>query len=285
MDAPIRIPVAIIYPSDNGRKVQPDRVAAIAESFAEIGLRTPITVRKVVKVADGRDTDAYEIVTGRHRYEAAIKLQWREIDAFVMGGDPRDCRLWEISENLHRAELTALERSELVAEWVRLVSPDPDFGVATCNTKPGRGQGAKGGMRDAARQLDMETTEVHRAVKVDGLSAAAKAEAARLGLDDNQSAMLGAAKEDDPDKQVAALRAKAASRSVANARTKNADHKSLKDEAEEKIAALLAEHVPAEHWDALKANLYAAKCQGLAKEFGRVIGVSVFDNTRSGRAA
>ena len=29
-------------------------------------------------------------------------------------------RLWEISENLDRAELSALERAEQIAEWVRL---------------------------------------------------------------------------------------------------------------------------------------------------------------------
>jgi hypothetical protein len=31
-----------------------------------------------------------------------------------------DSRLWEIAENLHRAELSTLERSDQIAEWVRL---------------------------------------------------------------------------------------------------------------------------------------------------------------------
>jgi hypothetical protein len=31
-----------------------------------------------------------------------------------------DARLWEISENLHRAELSALERAEHVDEWMTL---------------------------------------------------------------------------------------------------------------------------------------------------------------------
>src|SRR3954471_13123367 len=31
-----------------------------------------------------------------------------------------EARLWEIAENLHRADLTVQERSEHVAEWIRL---------------------------------------------------------------------------------------------------------------------------------------------------------------------
>lgn len=40
--------------------------------------------------------------------------------AEVMDADETQCRLWEIAENLHRAELSALERDEHVAEWIRL---------------------------------------------------------------------------------------------------------------------------------------------------------------------
>lgn len=38
---------------------------------------------------------------------------------YRMKGLP-DARLWEIAENLHRAELTVQERAEHIAEWVRL---------------------------------------------------------------------------------------------------------------------------------------------------------------------
>ena len=39
---------------------------------------TPITVRAT--------KEGFELVTGRHRLEAAKSLDWTEIDAFVMGG-------------------------------------------------------------------------------------------------------------------------------------------------------------------------------------------------------
>lgn len=54
--------------------------------------------------------------------------------------------------------------------------------------------------------------------------------------------------------------------------------------AAKQIAELLAEHIPGEQWATLKANLYTAGAKGIAKEFGRLTGVSVFDNTRAGSA-
>ena len=54
-----------------------------------------------------------------HRSRQAIRLDL-EIECFVSLGECSDdeAKLWEIAENLQRAELTALERSELEAEWI-----------------------------------------------------------------------------------------------------------------------------------------------------------------------
>jgi len=97
-------------------------------------------------------------------------------------------------ENLHRAELTPLERSEHIAEWVRLT--DQESG-ATCATKPGAGRGSIGGVRAATRELGIDRTEAQRAVKIDGLTAEAEQAAIDAGLADNQSALLKAAKNTD----------------------------------------------------------------------------------------
>jgi hypothetical protein len=44
-----------------------------------------------------------------------------EIGNLAKSGKAADqVRLWEIAENLHRAELSVLERSEHIAEWVRI---------------------------------------------------------------------------------------------------------------------------------------------------------------------
>jgi len=60
------------------------------------------------------------LVAGAHRLEAVRKLGWEQLPAVFIEADAVDVRRWEIAENLHRAELTVLERAEHVREWVRL---------------------------------------------------------------------------------------------------------------------------------------------------------------------
>ena len=93
------------------------------------------------------------------------------------------CRLIEISENLHRAELTALERSKLVAEGVELTGEV----LVQGEPKPQGGR-PRGGVREAERQLGVERTEVRRALKVASLSPEAQDAAREAGLDNNRSA-------------------------------------------------------------------------------------------------
>ena len=70
-----------------------------------IGLQTPIHVWKA-------DDDEIHLVAGRHRIEAAKSLSLEEIDAQFVEMDEADRELWEIDENLIRAELTQLEIAE-----------------------------------------------------------------------------------------------------------------------------------------------------------------------------
>lgn len=121
MRSPVSIPTALVYPSAEGRPVIKAHVTVLADSLKAIGLQSPITVRPCVRVRDGRDADAYEIVAGRHRYEAAISLNWQEIDAVVMDGDPDDAELWEIDENFARAELTEAQRADHHARRRRIL--------------------------------------------------------------------------------------------------------------------------------------------------------------------
>jgi len=64
------------------------------------------------------------LVTGYHRLEAAKRLGWDFIDGVFVAGDEVDRELQEIAENLHRAELSALERDEQVAKWIELLVAD-----------------------------------------------------------------------------------------------------------------------------------------------------------------
>ncbi|MDB5597266.1 MAG: hypothetical protein JWM36_4227 [Hyphomicrobiales bacterium] len=88
---------------------------------------------------------------------------------------PFNRRMWEISENLHRAELSALERAENIAEWVRLSGRLPSHSETV-------GHRPKGGINNAARELGLDRASAHRAVKVDSLTPEAK-DAAALSRD------------------------------------------------------------------------------------------------------
>lgn len=107
-----RLDMALVFPSDNGRPVVGAQVERLAESLSVLGLRQPITVRACLRFIGGQQTDAFEIVAGRHRYEAAVKLKWEEIDGIVMDGSVEDAELWEIDENFARAELTEAQKAD-----------------------------------------------------------------------------------------------------------------------------------------------------------------------------
>ena len=44
------------------------------------------------------------LVAGRHRLEGARRLGWGTIACSVVEMDERQARMWEIAENLHRAD-------------------------------------------------------------------------------------------------------------------------------------------------------------------------------------
>src|SRR5690349_8168778 len=89
------------------REVSADKVKTLADSMSKIGLRTPITIRS-------NNDSMILLVAGAHRLEAAKSLGWEKIDCIVLDCDEVDAELWEIAENLHRAELTVLERGEQI---------------------------------------------------------------------------------------------------------------------------------------------------------------------------
>ena len=175
------------------RELREEQVSSLIQSIAKIGLKTPVTVRQATP------EDDMFLVAGAHRLEACKRLFMDEIEAFVIeNDDEEDARMWEIAENLHRAELTALERDEHVSEWIRLAEKKAEgvsSQVATKLSKRGRdGEGrAESGVRAAARELNIDKDDAHRAVKVASLSDEAKEAAKETGLDDNRSALLDAA--------------------------------------------------------------------------------------------
>jgi hypothetical protein len=157
------------------RAIDSDEVEQIAESIARIGLQTPPTVRET---QDGIKV----LVFGVHRLEAAKSLGWSTILCRIVRIDDRTARLWEISENLHRANLTVLERAEQLDEWMQLTREqeapqDSEKSADTTDVQSaqfepieskradGRGHRKESGTKAAARGLGIERNEAQRAAK------------------------------------------------------------------------------------------------------------------------
>ena len=230
MQREIQMPLAVddIDIGPGHREVNAAAVKRLADSIDKIGLRHPITVRE--------KGDKYLLVAGRHRLEAYRKMGIEYIPSTIVKMTNDDARLWEIAENLHRAELTKLERDEQVAEWIKITDRMSNSQSESLRAD-GRG-GRPRGIENAARELGVERQDAHRAVKVASLSEEAKEAARETGLDDNRSALLEAASKPTVAEQVAAIH----QRHTAGAKVIKLADDPLNDTeaAEKQVAALMS---------------------------------------------
>jgi hypothetical protein len=91
---------------------------------------------------------------------------------------------------LHRAELTTLERSSQVAEWVTLSEGKTGGKPVQPEQVSKGGRGNKGGVAAASRELGVDRSEVNRSIKIADISDEAKEAATAAGLANNQTALL-----------------------------------------------------------------------------------------------
>ena len=185
------------------RDVDPDIVKRLKGSIEQIGLQNPISVWA------HPDGSTAVLVAGLHRYAASKELGHKEVMCCFVDMDEMEQKLWEIAENLHRAELTQDERREHIAMWIKLteekLQSHHDGGIES-KRADGKGHRPEGGIEAAARELGIAPTTAHRAVKAESLPADAKAIADEAGL--GTVARAKAASKMDP---VAAVREMAAS--------------------------------------------------------------------------
>jgi ParB-like chromosome segregation protein Spo0J len=186
-------------------------VVNLKQSIATIGLQSAPTVIE----RDGR----YQLVAGRHRLEALKLLGVESVLVRVVDFDDIEARIWTISENLHRAELPALQRAEQMAEFVKLSEEKraAEKGVQLGHPYGGS-QPHDAGISAAARDLGVTRHEIRRVQAIASLPEETKEAARDLGLDDSQAALLAAVRAEEPDDQVAVLEDIAAHGSVAAAR-------------------------------------------------------------------
>jgi ParB/RepB/Spo0J family partition protein len=178
------------------RSLQSDKVRIIADSMSKISLKTPITVRKC--------KTGFRLVTGLHRFEAAKLLGWKKIDAFLLCGSKSDANLWEDSENLHRAELTVLERADRIERWRKATRKKAKVAQVA---QPGGKQPKDAGIAKTAKSCGFSRDEVSRAKKIANIAPKVQAKVEKLGLADDQAALLAIAKAPTPKAQRAKLKA------------------------------------------------------------------------------
>lgn len=213
------------------RPLDQDAVARLAKSIEAIGLRTPITVLSV------NDGERLDLVAGNHRLAAVKSLGWSSVPCFIIEGDKIEAELWEIAENLHRADLTKEQRDECIRRWAELLEAHREVAGSDCTTRLSDGrkappQNQKGVASLIAEESGLSKSTVNRALNP-----------VRVEAERNRSRI-------DAD---------------------------VKQRAAKEVAELLAEHIPGDWWDSLKANLYAAGAANIASELTNITGQSIMD--------
>jgi len=148
-----------------------NKVELIAESFEVTGIRAPLVVRPV------KDYQ-FELLSDPHEF-AAMKLQGLDsLPCMMLTLDELDARLWQIAQLLNQPKLSPLDWAEAIMEWVNLVGEKG----ARLGHPVGGPQPHDKGFSRAGRVLGVSRSEVQRAEKMGGISAAAKAEIRRINL-------------------------------------------------------------------------------------------------------
>jgi ParB-like nuclease domain len=210
------------------RPIDEKKLAALKASITQIGLQTPITVQ----VHKGK----FVLVTGWYRLTAVKQLGAATIACFChydYQGPEIDTYLWQRAENVYRAELRVLERAELINEMRKAILHQGGQ-VAP----PGGHQPKNAGIKRAAKTLGFTREEVRRSMRIaEMISPEAKAETRKLGLDDNQDALLEIAKL-PANAQCAAIKAIVDGQLAARARLASRAVTAVSEKAAAKIQAI-----------------------------------------------
>lgn len=110
------IPLSEIIVPTRLRAVEEDHAIALSLSIAEHGLLNPITVYPSNASKGGN----YKLIAGAHRLRVYEILKLPAIDALVFEGAATDAQILEITENLHRNELSVIDRAVFVQTYREL---------------------------------------------------------------------------------------------------------------------------------------------------------------------
>ena len=193
-----KLPVDEIEIAEGRRQIDAKSVAVLKESLSVIGLQSPIIVTRSVS---GDGVHVHTLVAGRHRLEAARGLGWSHIDCIVKQANQFsavDAEMWEIAENLHRADLTKEERDRQIRRYAELIEVKKSLVVQneppTGLRKDGRSKGPqheKGTAAKIADQTGLSKSTVQRVLNHEAEQA--RKEAEKRNRDTNRTIALSAA--------------------------------------------------------------------------------------------
>lgn len=253
----VDLPINKISARPDARAVHAETVVGLAESIATVGLINPIRVRSA--------GDGWEVIAGVHRLEACKSLGLVEIAADVVGDDDLHAELAMIDENLCRAELSPSDRARQTARrkaiYVKLHEETAHGG----NTGPS-GQfvhtDADSFAKDTAKAIGKDERSVRRDAER-GTKVIDEVLDLIRGTSLDTGTYLDRIKNLPPNEQVKAAtrdlafsnqRDRAAERQKAEAAKRNKIQGDVKARAAKEVAEIIAEHVPSEWWDAVKAD-------------------------------
>ncbi|MER9047636.1 ParB N-terminal domain-containing protein [Mesorhizobium sp. M0923] len=200
------IDVGLIDVAAGRRKLNPAWVETLADLFRIQGQKTPIEV-----IATG---ERYRLVFGHHRLAAAKLLASPAIAAVVKSSEDfaseAEIALAEITENLARRELSALDRAVDIARWREIYEAAH---VANRGGRPKKitleettAKFAVSFSEAARKAFGLSERSIFNAVKIATIATDVRDQIALHGIADNQSELLALAAE-QPTRQadIAAL--------------------------------------------------------------------------------
>lgn len=281
----VSLPTTHIFTRKDARKVDEASVAGLVASIRELGIINPLRVRAAVRHVDGAEASAYEVTAGAHRLRAARKLGLETVPCVVVDDDDLHAELAMIDENLCRAELSPSDRASQTArrkaiyeelhpetrhgenQWSRQVG-ESTVERFTSETATAIGKSERAVQRDAERgeKVCEEALNLVRGTALDTGSYLDKLKRidTREQVETVQKALSGLARQMERDRAEAQA-----------GRNKSRIEADVKQRAAQEVAEIIAEHVPGEAWDAVKANLYAAGAANIANALTNMTGQSV----------
>jgi ParB-like chromosome segregation protein Spo0J len=272
------LPIENVHLRSDARAINADAVLGLSESIADVGLINPIRVRAI--------EGGWEVIAGAHRLAACKGLGLVEIEAEVVTDDDLHAELAMIDENLCRAELSPAERARQTARRRAIYQElhpetkrggDHKSGAAasitdsfTEQTAKATGRSEQTIYREASRGARVigEVIDVIKGTSLDTGSYLDKL--AKLPPNDQMKAATR-------DLAFASQRQRQDERAKIEAAKRSKLDADIKDRADKANAELLAEYLPADAWDAFKANLSVGSVKGLLAHFTNITGQSIID--------